>query len=68
MSPSAPCLVVYASLNQVSRLKRRLYRGGVYVDMVRNAAVPGCARMQFRAALRGRSAAGDSQRLAGVGD
>ena len=28
-------LVVYASLNQVHRLKRHLYRGGVYVDMVR---------------------------------
>jgi hypothetical protein len=29
------CLVVYASLNQVHRLKRHIYRGGLYVDMVR---------------------------------
>ena len=35
MNASAPCLVVYASLNQVHRLKRHLYRDGVYVDMVR---------------------------------
>jgi hypothetical protein len=35
MSLPAPCLVVYASLNQVHRVKRHLYRGGVYVDMVR---------------------------------
>ncbi len=35
MSLPAPCLVVLASLNQVHRLKRHLYQGGVYVDMVR---------------------------------
>ena len=35
MSLPAPCLVVFASLNQVHRLKRHLYQGGVYVDMVR---------------------------------
>lgn len=35
MSLPVPCLVVYASLNQVHRLKRHLYQGGVYVDMVR---------------------------------
>ncbi len=35
MSLPASCLVVYASLNQVHRLKRHLYQGGVYVDMVR---------------------------------
>jgi hypothetical protein len=34
MSP-ATCLVVYASLNQVHRVKRRLYQGGLYVEMVR---------------------------------
>ena len=28
-------LVSFASLNQVHRLKRHLYQGGVYVDMVR---------------------------------
>ncbi len=46
MNASAPCLVVYASLNQVHRLKRHLYRGGVYVDMVRAPqclAVHGCS-------------------------
>ena len=35
MSLPAPCLVVYASLNQVHRVKRHLYQGGVFVDMVR---------------------------------
>ena len=35
MSLTAACLVVYASLNQVHRVKRHLYRGGVFVDMVR---------------------------------
>ena len=29
------CLVIFASLNQVHRLKRHLYQGGTYVDMVR---------------------------------
>jgi hypothetical protein len=35
MSLPAACLVVYASLNQVHRLKRHLYQGGVYADLVR---------------------------------
>jgi hypothetical protein len=39
MSPQAHYLVVYASLNQVHRVKRRLYQGGVYVDMVRRASL-----------------------------
>jgi hypothetical protein len=46
MSPQAHCLVVYASLNQVHRVKRRLYQGGVFVDMVRAPkclGVSGCS-------------------------
>ena len=46
MSPQAHYLVVYASLNQVHRVKRRLYQGGVYVDMVRAPqclGVSGCS-------------------------
>ncbi len=35
MSLPASCLVVYASLNQVHRVRRHLYACGVFVDMVR---------------------------------
>lgn len=41
----AECLVVFASLNQVSRIKRKLQAAGVYVDMIRAPkclAVQGC--------------------------
>ena len=31
----AECLVIFASLNQVSRIKRNLQASGVFVDMIR---------------------------------
>lgn len=35
MSQISPCLLAYVSLSQVHRVKRHLYRDGVFVDMVR---------------------------------
>jgi hypothetical protein len=35
MSRESQCLIAYASLSHVHRLKRRLWESGVFVDMVR---------------------------------
>ena len=46
MSTPQTCILVYESLNQVNRLKRHLYEGGVFVDMIRapqNLGVKGCS-------------------------
>jgi hypothetical protein len=45
MSLPVTCLVVYASLSQVHRVKRHLYQSGVFVDMVRapQCLVRGCS-------------------------
>ena len=46
MSTPQTCLVVYESLNQAHRIKRHLYDGGVFVDMIRvpnNLGIKGCS-------------------------
>ena len=46
MSAPQTCIIVYESLSQVHRLKRHLYEGGVYVDMIRaphSLGIKGCS-------------------------